>query len=62
MAGILRAVLFFYIVWYTYRSMRVVYGQGRLLTGAKYVVLGLFYLFAGALMIALDVVYSALTL
>jgi hypothetical protein len=62
MAGLLRAVLFFYVVWYTYRSMRVVYRQGRLLTGVKYVALALFYLLAGALMIGLDMVYSALTL
>jgi hypothetical protein len=62
MTGLLRPVLFFYIVWYTYRSMRVVYRQGRLLTGAKYVVLALFYLVASALMIGLDMVYSALTL
>jgi hypothetical protein len=62
MAGILRPALFFYVVWYTYRSMRVVYRQGRLLTGAKYAVLALFYLIASALMMGLDMVYSALTL
>lgn len=62
MASLLRPALFFYVVWYTYRSMRVVYRQGRVLTGAKYVLLALFYLFAGALMMGLDMVYSALTL
>jgi hypothetical protein len=61
-AGLLRPALFFYTVWYTYRSMRVVYGQGRLLTACKYAVLGLSYLVFGALMVGLNMVYSALTL
>jgi hypothetical protein len=55
-------VLLFYAAWYVYRSMRVVYGQGRLLTIAKLLVLGFVYLCSGAAMMALDVVYSALTL
>jgi Protein of unknown function (DUF3667) len=59
---LLDPTLFLYVVWYTYRSMRVVYGQGRLLTGAKYAVLGLSYLVLGAFMVGLNMVYSALTL
>jgi hypothetical protein len=51
-----------YILWYAYRSMRVVYGQGRVLTLGKLVGLSLFYLVCGSLMLALTSVYSALTL
>ena len=45
-----------------YRSMRVVYGQGRWLTSGKLLVLSLFYLLCGALMVALTTAYSFLTL
>jgi len=45
-----------------YRSMRVVYGQGRWLTFGKLVALGFFYLVSGVLMIALTVAYSGLSL
>jgi len=45
-----------------YRSMRVVYGQGRWLTIGKLVLLSFFYLVSGALMLAITSVYSALTL
>jgi hypothetical protein len=51
-----------YIAWYAYRSMRVVYGQGRGLTFVKLGLLSLFYLVSGSLMLALLSVYSALTL
>jgi len=51
-----------YIAWYAYRSMRVVYGQGRSLTFVKLGLLSLFYLVSGSLMLALLSVYSALTL
>jgi hypothetical protein len=51
-----------YIPWYLYRSMRVVYGQGRALTAAKFVLLSFFYLVSGSLMLALTTVYSVLTL
>ena len=57
-----RFALCLYIPWYVYRSMRVVYGQGRWLTSAKLVVLSLFYFISGVLMIALTTVYSVLTL
>src|ERR1700733_1465290 len=50
-----------YIAWYVYRSMRVVYGQGRVLTLSKLVVLSFFYLVSGSLMLALTSIYSALT-
>jgi hypothetical protein len=41
--------------------MRVVYGQGRVLTLSKLVVLSFFYLVSGSLMLALTSIYSALT-
>jgi hypothetical protein len=53
-------VVTLYIAWYVYRSMRVVYGQGRWLTLSKLAVLTLFYLACGSLMLAVTSVYSAL--
>jgi hypothetical protein len=61
-AGWVRFVLWLYIPWYMYRSMRVVYGQGRWLTFSKLLVLGVFYLLSGVLMIALTTAYSYLML
>jgi hypothetical protein len=58
----IRFGLCLYIPWYVYRSMRVVYGQGRWLTFAKLVVLSFFYLVSGTLMVALTVAYSGLSL
>jgi len=58
--GVRFAVLV-YITWYMYRSMRVVYGQGRWLTLAKLLVLSLFYLLCGTLMLAVTTAYSYLT-
>ena len=51
-----------YIPWYMYRSMRVVYRQGRWLTLGKLVLLSFFYLVSGALMIGLTAAVSALML
>jgi hypothetical protein len=50
-----------YIAWYAYRSMRVVYGQGRGLTLGKLLVLSFFYLVGGSLMFALTAVFSVPT-
>ena len=61
-ASWVRFALCLYIPWYVYRSMRVVYGQGRWLTFGKLVVLSFFYLVSGALMLALTVAYSGLSL
>jgi Protein of unknown function (DUF3667) len=58
----LGAAVFCYLAWYAYRSLRVAYGQGRLLTMGKLALLSFFYLASGALMLALTTVYSALTL
>jgi hypothetical protein len=51
-----------YLVWYMYRSMRVVYGQGRGRTTAKLVALSFLYLVCGVLMLVLTTFYSVLTL
>ena len=53
--------VFLYMVWYVYRSMRVVYGQGRWLTGAKLVAMSGFYFVSGVAMLAITALYSALT-
>jgi hypothetical protein len=54
--------LVLYIPWYTYRSLRTVYGQGGWLTFAKLLGLGFFYLVFGMLMFTANFIYSALTL
>jgi hypothetical protein len=59
---VLSPVFALYIPWYLFRSMRVVYGQGRALTFAKFLGLTFFYLVTGALMLAITTVYSVLTL
>jgi len=61
-SGMLRVAVALYIAWYAYRSMRVVYGQGRWLTAGKLALLSVFYLVSGALMLLLTFVSSALTL
>jgi hypothetical protein len=62
LSGWITAAVTFYIAWYAYRSMRVVYGQGRWLTLAKLAMLSFFYLVSGSLMLALVSVYSVFTL
>jgi hypothetical protein len=54
--------LFLYIVWYLYRSMRTVYGQGRWLTIGKFTALSFLYLVFGLAVFILNFAYSALTL
>ncbi|MBV8784314.1 MAG: hypothetical protein JOZ67_09020, partial [Gammaproteobacteria bacterium] len=51
-----------YLAWYLFRSMRVVYKQGRLLTLLKFAVLAFFYLVGGAVMLGVTAAYSALSL
>jgi hypothetical protein len=55
-------VLFLYVAWYMYRSMRIAYGQGPGLTLAKLTALSFFYLVFGLTMFVLNFAYSALTL
>jgi hypothetical protein len=62
LAGVIQFVVFVYLAWYIFRSMRVAYGQGRWLTGAKFVVLALSYMVFGVIMLALTSVYSVLML
>jgi hypothetical protein len=59
--GVNLAILL-YFAWYMYRSMRVVYRQGRLLTVSKLVLLAFCYLLFAALMIAATSAYSVLML
>jgi hypothetical protein len=62
LAGWIAAAVTLYIAWYAYRSMRVVYGQGRAVTLGKLVLLSFFYLVSGALMIGLVSLYTVFTL
>ncbi|HET7757094.1 MAG TPA: DUF3667 domain-containing protein [Steroidobacteraceae bacterium] len=62
LAAWLGVPLFLYLLWYLYRSLRVAYGQGRALSAAKLLVLSFFYLVCGSMLVALTMVYSALTL
>jgi hypothetical protein len=61
-SGWLEFAVFLYLVWYMFRSMRVVYGQGRALTLAKLTALGFLYFVFGIVMFVLNFAYSALTL
>ncbi|MBV8306736.1 MAG: DUF3667 domain-containing protein [Gammaproteobacteria bacterium] len=62
LAPLIAAATTLYIAWYAYRSMRVVYGQGRGLTLGKLMLLSVFYLVAGVFMLAIVSVYSVFTL
>lgn len=50
-----------YLPYYLFVSMRRVYGQGRILTSAKLMVLSFAYLVGGAITLAVTGVYSAYT-
>jgi hypothetical protein len=58
----LKFAIFLYFAWYMYRSMRVVYQQGRVLTVSKLMLLSFFYLMFAALMLAATSLYSVLML
>jgi len=58
----LNLAVFLYFTWYMYRSMRVVYGQGRVLTMSKLVLLAFVYLVSASLMLAATSIYSVLML
>jgi Protein of unknown function (DUF3667) len=51
-----------YLAWYMFRSLRVVYGQGRWLTFAKLALLSFFYLVFGVLMLTITSLYSVFSL
>lgn len=59
---VLFTVFAIYIPIYLFRAMRIVYGQGRLATAFKYVLLGISYLFSLTLMLAITVTVTAVTL
>jgi hypothetical protein len=60
--GLLNTAVTFYIAWYVYRSVRVMYGQGRWLTLGKLMLLSLVYMVSGLLLALLTMGYSALTM
>jgi hypothetical protein len=62
LVGALFLVATWYMVRYLYRSMKLVYGQSRLLTLLKFAVLGWAYLVCGAFMLFATAFYSAATL
>jgi hypothetical protein len=51
-----------YMVWYLYRAQRVVYGQSRWLTVAKYYLLLTTYVAMATVMFLLTLIYTAMTL
>jgi hypothetical protein len=51
-----------YVVWYVFRSMRVMYGQSRLRTFGKLAFMFLVYVLAGSLMLAATAIYAFATL
>jgi hypothetical protein len=60
--GFVNFLLFLYLFYYIYRSMRVVYAQGRLLTVLKFIALvSIYFLLLGITMMA-GLVYSVLSL
>lgn len=59
---VLFTVFAIYIPIYLFRAMRVVYGQGRLATAFKYVLLGISYLISLTLMLVITVTFTAVTL
>lgn len=60
--ALLETATWLYMIWYLYRAMRTVYGQGRLLTLAKYFTLGFAYISAGVVVLLLTALYSAITI
>jgi uncharacterized membrane protein len=60
--GALTVALVLYLPYYLYRAMRLVYGQGRLVTLVKYSLLGVGYVFFMALTALGLLAYTALML
>jgi hypothetical protein len=61
-AGWIGITLSLYMIYYLYKSMRRVYGQGRLETLFKFAMLSFAYVCVAALMLLLTTIYSAATL
>ena len=60
--ALIQTTLSLYMIWYIFRSMRVYYQQGRALTLAKYLTIGLAYLVTTILVLMLSALFTALTL
>jgi len=60
--GWLTAAVWLYVPYYLFRAMRRVYGEGRLWTLTKLVVLSLGYFFGGAITLAVTSLYSVMML
>ena len=60
--GVASLLLALYVPWYVYRAMRVVYGQGRALTLAKFLVISSLYFVLLATTMVAGFLYSMLSL
>jgi hypothetical protein len=60
--GFLNLLLFLYLPWYVFRSMRVVYGQRRLLTSVKFFLLSTIYFTLLGITMFAGLVYSMMQL
>jgi hypothetical protein len=61
-SGLLNFLLFLYLTWYVFRSMRVVYGEGRLKTSLKFFVLVVIYFTLLGITMMAGFIYSMLSL
>lgn len=59
--GLLKFAAWLYMTWYLFRAMRVVYGQGRGKTVAKFLTIGFAYVIAAFVVLLLTALYSAMT-
>lgn len=62
LSGLIGAAMLLYVVRYLYRSMKLYYGQGGLLTFVKFSVLAFAYVCSATVMLFLTTVVSAMTL
>jgi hypothetical protein len=60
--GFLTLAAWLYMIWYMFRAMRNVYGQGRAITFVKYITLGFAYTVAAVTVLLLTAIYSAMTI
>ncbi len=60
--GLVNFLLYVYLFWYVYRSMRVVYGEGRFKTLLKYFVIGTIYTVLLAITMMAGLVYTMIGL
>ena len=60
--GVVKFAAWVYMIWYLFRGMRNYYGQGRALTLAKYLTIGLSYISAALTVLVLTALFSAITL